>query len=569
MKSWLRPLVACVLTILWSCGDSGSDGAGGSGGSPADTARISTLHAVEDFLASLQGPRDAAAQAKIVDYLKSRPEFEAAEALDDGALYGRFTDGRILIVPAPRTTSPTPLDAPDSSPAAVTNPDTMNPGPGTLARDVPKVGVVKLFDSLGTGFKDSMAGLATQYTAFGYELASGAVQQGTLDEWKALGNEGYFSVDAHGGSGKGRDGSERIAIWTGTVASAEVDAANKAQLDENSVLYMTAENNGKMETHYAVSDLFIKKYVKFADRTVVFINACHSGNVDLGKAFTSSNANLYLGWSRAVEDTDASYFAYYLADRMLGRFKMPPATTGVKVPMTWNQFYQDIATAVNPKTQDRYAHSKSGAELKVYAGPGTVFTLPPSILSGRMNTDTKEIILNGNFGSVRGTLVENPNDDGTGGKEIPVVSWTEDTIKATGTATEAPKVIAKVDTRRTNVFKIPGGQYIIYGNTLDHTFRVRDRITVYRNSTKVFEDPADRADGPHQPIRFQAMSGDTMRIEVYAKGNYGGAGWCGVQTPSRHFLPMIGDGTLDLSPNKTTGLALTRDFRLWHAEPAQ
>jgi hypothetical protein len=445
----------------------------------------------------------------------------------------------------------------------------MNPGPGTLSRDIPKVGVVRLFDSLGSGFKDTMAALATQYTSFGYVLATGAVQQGTLEDWRALGNEGYFSVDAHGGTGKSRDGAERICIWTGTTSSAVAEAANKAQLDENSLVYMTAENNGKQETHYAVTDLFIKKYVKFADRTVVFINACNSGNVALGKAYTGANANLYLGWSSSVDDTDAGYFAYYLADRMLGRFKMPPQTTGVKAPLTWNEFYKDIETSVNPQTNSRYARSKAGAELKVFGGPGTVFTLPPSILGGRMNSDTKEIILFGNFGSVPGTLVENPNDDGTGGKEIPLVSWTDDTIKATGSATEAPKVIAKVDTRRTNVFKIPGGEYIIYGNTPNHTFRVRNRITVYRNRTKVFEDPEDRVDSPHPPIRFQAMSGDTMRVEIYSNGSFGGAGWCGAQTPSRHFLPMIGDGTVDLLPNKTTGLALTRDFPLWNAEPVR
>jgi hypothetical protein len=567
MKSWLRPLVACVLTLVSGCGGSENTG---SSGSPADNARITTLHAVEDFIASQEGPQDAASRDKIAQYLKSRPEFEAAEALDDGSVYGRFTDGRILIVAAPRIVSGTPVDAPDPSPVAITDPDTMNPGPGTLARDVPKVGVVKLFDSLGTGFGNTMPTLAAQYTSFGYQLATGAVQGGSLEEWKALGNEGYFSVDAHGGTGKSRDGTERLGIWTGTVASAEVDAANSAQLDENSLVYLAASNNGKTETHYAVTDLFITKYVKFADRTVVFINACNSGKVPLAKAFTGSNANLYLGWSAPVEDTDAGTFAYYLADRVLGRFKMPPAKTGVKVPLTWNEFYTDITTAVNPKTNDRYAHSKTAnADLKVFAGPGTVFTLPPTILSGRMNSESKEVLLFGNFGSVPGTVVENPNDDGTGGKEIPVVSWTETSIKATGTAVDAPKIIAKVDTRRTNVFKIPGGQYIIYGAALDHTFRVRDRIAVYRNSTKIFEDPADRVDSPHAPIRFQAMSGDAMRVQIYSSGTYGGAGRCGVQTPSRHFMTLIADGTLDLSPNKTTGLALTRDYRLWDAEPVQ
>jgi hypothetical protein len=563
MKSWLRLLVACVLTTAWSCG--GGDSTGGA--SPADNDRQTALRGVEGFVASLPNT-DAASRTKIAEYLKSRPEFEDAEALDDGSVYARFTDGRLLIVAAPRVPSDTPVDAPDPSPALVTDRDKLNPGPGTLARDVPKLGVVKLFDSLGTGFRDTMGTLATQYTSVGYQLASGSVQKGTLDDWKTLGNEGYFSVDAHGGSAKGRGAVERDAIWTETVSSAEGDAANKAQLDENSVAYMMATNNGKLETHYAVTDLFVSKYVKFADRTVVFVNACSSAREPLAKAFTTSNANLYLGWSKSVEDTDAAYFAYYLADRVLGRFKMPPAITGAPVPMSWNEFYADIKTAVNPKTNDRYAHSKAAnAELMVFAGPGSVFTLPPRIHSGRMNTDTLEIILTGNFGTVPGTVLENPNDDGTGGKEIPVVSWTEDTIKATGTSTTAPKVIAKVDTRRTNVFKIPGGEYTMYGPDPGYTFRVRNRLVIYRNATKVFEDPADRADGPHERIKFQAMSGDTLKVEVYSKGNFGGLGQCGAQTPSRHFLTIAALGTTDLIPNANTGLALSRTFPLWLAEP--
>lgn len=564
MRAWkiLGVAAGCMLTS--HCGE--SDPA--KTGSPADDARQATFRDVESFVGSLG---DAPDRAKLVAYFQSRSEFEEAGESEDGSVYARFTDGRLLIVGGARPPATTPVEAPDPAPAAVTDPN-LNLGEdlGPAARELPKVGVVRLFDSLGAGFADSMDRIAPQFTSFGYALATGAVQKGTLEEWKTLGNEGYFSVDAHGGTGKGRGAVERDAVWTSTLASAAADAANADDLADNHLVYFVAKNDGKLETHYAVTDLFVAKYVKLADRTVVFVNACHSAATPLAKSFTTANANLYLGWSNAVEDGDAAMTAFYVVDRALGRFKMPPAVKR-RVPLTWNELYRDIYLDTNPKTGAPYSHSKSGADLKFSAGPGDVFVLPPAITAGRMSTATREIVLTGNFGTVPGTVWENPAEDGSGGTSIAVKSWTADTIVATGTAI-TPLVVAKVDTRRTNVFRIPGGEYRLYNNTdAKYQFRVRDRIVVYRSGEKVYEDPLDRVDGLHDPIKFVAMSGDTLKIEVYAApgSSFGGMGPVVVRTPSRRYPPVVAQGALDLPPNATTGLALTRELPLWHAEPIE
>lgn len=94
-------------------------------------------------------------------------------------------------------------------------------------------------------------------------------------------------------------------------------------------------------------------------------------------------------------------------------------------------------------------------------------------------------------------------------------------------------------------------------------------MIVYRSGEKVYEDPADRADGPHEPVTFTAMSGDTSKLEVYSNDAYGGAGPITVLSPSKHAAALVAGGALDPSPNTTTKLALTRELPLWNIEPVE
>lgn len=544
----MRACLAAPVVLGLHCGSGGAENPGAS-----SDANYETIRAAEGFLDSNQ----AATPQEIATFLSGRPDVEIAEANADSSVYARFKNGRTLVVGGPRAPSSEPLPEMSSDPPPITDPVL-----DLAVKDLPKVGIVKLFDSLDGGYADTLPTLARQYAQLGYAIASDSVQRGTIEEWRALGNEGYFVVDAHGGSEKGRDGLEHQAVWTGSVASKELDLANAKDLDEGRLVYFAAKNNGKTETHYAVTDLFVSQ-IKFADRTVVFFNACSSGAIPMAKAVVNANANLFLGWTKPVDDKDAAFAAYYIADRTLGRFKLPPQVTGPKVPLTWNELYADMPVTINPATGVPYTKSKAvGAELAFYGGPGDGASIPPIVSTGSINSTTKEFTLIGVFGPTPSTLIENPNNDGTGGTPVTVKSWAFDRIEGVG-ITAKSTIMVKVGERRSNIFRFPGGTYTLMGGTaIDVPFRVRERMVISLNNQKILEDPIDRVDGPHPAFSFEAMTGDTLKIEVFSNGLYGGLGPLALQTPFKRAATLVGIATVDLMPSNTTRIAFSREWQL-------
>lgn len=285
----------------------------------------------------------------------------------------------------------------------------------------------------------------------------------------------------------------------------------------------------------------------------------------MSKAFTSANAALYMGWTRHVHDRDAAYGNLFMADRTLGRYKLPPVVKNPKLPLTFGQLSLAMQASINPVTTIAYNASGSGAHLVFYGGPGGPVTLPPIIFSGRMNSVTKEIVLVGTFGAGPYEVYENPNLDGTGGTRLAVTSANDSGITATGTMINST-VIVKVGQHQSNVFRLPNGLYTLKG--LDNMkFRVRNRLVVKVSGVQVFADPADRADGDHDDVTFAAMNGDTLTLEVYSGDLYGGLGMTVLKIPLGNEQTVMGKGGTDLIPNKNTGLAFKSDYPLWHYDP--
>src|SRR5947208_2964186 len=89
-----------LLAIATGCGGGSGSGGGSGGGAITDASRDAAIKGIESKFAELLGrhmPRDQVNQA-MADYISTQPLFEEAGVSRDECAWGRFKDGRILVV---------------------------------------------------------------------------------------------------------------------------------------------------------------------------------------------------------------------------------------------------------------------------------------------------------------------------------------------------------------------------------------------------------------------------------------------------------------------------------------
>ncbi|MBL8087174.1 MAG: hypothetical protein JNM85_03770 [Chthonomonas sp.] len=553
-KYWALLLLALIYGILAIVG------CGGSGGQPpAETLASETRFAAMDTLEALQASLTTSTPAEVSTQLAAKmatmPEFSESGVTPDHCAYGRFTDGRIIIFANNRQPASEMASYPVSAPRGRLGGASLIPGK------------FRLIDTMGTLFQHPAVAMHPTLVAAGMEPA-GPIQKGTVEEFKALKDDGFVYLDAHGMNVTLKSGDEVTAIWTATKVTKELDQTYQSMLSAEELVYVVGANDsGKpAEKHYGMTPSFISKYISFGKNSVVFFNACHSGNPDVAKACTSAGAGVYMGWDDSTEDLSAIYAAYYLLDRTLGLYNLEPkpANPGEKQSLDIKELIADMATSKCPQTREVYSTSRAtNAKLKFVPGNETLGAIKPIIRDATMDATTGVITIEGQFGETKDTVLQNVTTS-SAGVPLTVLTWSSTTITAQGSK-GTDSVSVKVGARSSKPQPL-GGTFVLSGNqpvggAAFGPFEVRSKLVVQVNGVEIYADPDGAIRGNRGPLTFTAKKGDMLKILVFTSEIYGGTGEIFLTGPNGTTYRLVAK-TLDYIADKTTGQAFQREWDL-------
>jgi hypothetical protein len=322
----LLVLVACFSCKKDEPSPVGPPGGGGGGGTISDSLRAIVLDSLLSRINQLpQVNRDADNQT-IYQYVLSRPEFGSSGVTSSG-VWAKFRDGRVwrfvnnLYGLDTSWTQPTPTLKVTSSPRSTLIP----------SEDLPQNNGARVMNALGSAFDYSGSGQLS-FTEAANDIRSWLQQAGytpvnsmpTVDELKTVSNDGVFYMSSHGAFDYLPDSSVAYGLWTATKATIPLDGVYKNDLDSGRLTYWAAPHIKPpfqriiSETHYVITPKFVLRYMGFGPRSVVFINACKSGDSEFRDACIFKGADLYFGWSGNMDALRGIRIAHFLFDRALG-----------------------------------------------------------------------------------------------------------------------------------------------------------------------------------------------------------------------------------------------------------
>jgi len=214
----LAALLLSLATLFCTLRPSGAPG--GPSGPISDDERIETLDKISEAVETSTLPDGEVDRAALLKYFESNPQFELSGEADDGSVWARFSDGRLVIVPPPIPEAPEGeailAPSPDPSPPAVVAsshvvamtapPDETQEGKAvSMMRqqaaqqyNLPANDIAIVMSALGTGFADASADVNSWLNQKGY---SSRIVDPTVENLKAVRNVGVFYITTHGGKG--------------------------------------------------------------------------------------------------------------------------------------------------------------------------------------------------------------------------------------------------------------------------------------------------------------------------------------------------------------------------------
>jgi hypothetical protein len=543
---------------------------GSLGGSISDGERIATLDKISEMAQASTLPDGEMDRAALLQYFETNPQFELSGEADDGSVWARFNDGRLVIIPPPipeasdaeAMLAPSPSSSPPamaaSSPvlAVAARPDDAQEGKAvSMVRqqsgkqfNLPASDNAIVMNTLGAGFTDASGDVNTWLNQKGY---SSQPVPATVEKLKTVQNVGVFYMNTHGGAGcigtfKACEakqtpvapapaaapatptavpppGALTYALWTSSPVSRASDAAYKADLDGKYLAYMLANpTSAKVyEWRYAITAEFVSKYMKFSDDSLVFIDACGSARVELQAAFTKAHASAFAGWTAPTSSGDRPN---YFFDRMLGingayeKFKKPkPPNRPFDVEaVIWTMAKEGTSTMV---------HAGGTTKLVVGRSAGSFGLLRPSIERLVINEEKDELEIHGLFGDSWGKVtindtevavkeewnskklvVELPGADEPGGAGNVVVTVRKHESNA------VPLTLWHGEFTYTEGPDMLGGMWIM-------TYDLYLRADVHRYRTKPDTDPED-----HEKVQIEAAKGSTAQWQCNWSGSVAAVG---------------------------------------------
>jgi hypothetical protein len=398
-----------------------------SGGSISDEARLATLDTLSSVFSRLPGVDPASDRQAVLNYLKSRPEFEAAGISSKGEnVWGRFVDGRLFLYVNNRQ----PSSAVSGSLAPLNRIENQPVGLNKTRDFFPASSSARIINSLGSWFgaaARSVDSIKRWCKIAGYTLVTPDIA--TVANLKKMKGDGIFYWATHGGYGERNDAKRgtTYALWT----SDEVNAANEvkylADLNTHNVQYMYQANDSvrggppSSAMHYCVDLWFIVNNMEFAENSLVYIDACGSGGFDPSYSFAFINAGIYLGWSLPVTDDDADRAARFFFDRTLGMNRNTPKLTPPQRPF----FVEDILSDMTKRGLDVSGASRLTHPFEPVLAHLRLLAPSIGLTSGKGDVSSSTYTIGGSF-------ADNPGAAGVvllNNKPVTISSWSPTEVK--------------------------------------------------------------------------------------------------------------------------------------------
>ncbi len=446
----LAPIILLVpLIIFYGCGSSskptsplqGNPGGGGNYGGDTVSAevRMAALDSVQVKFEELSSfSRDSIAKG-LLAYLRTRPEFEDAGINDGTTVWGRFTDGRLLIIPNNREPgNPSDSDIVDTLPQlAAPSPGDVQPYRAGSSRDLTRIAAagqeLDLPSSSEVFLMTSMS-----YPCFGNAIPTlrnllqrqkyivSDATTATVATLKLVKDAGVFYFDGHGGEGTLRDSTKLYGLWTRDSCRTGLetfynDELNAGQLCYMEELYATQHAQScAVVKHYGITPQFVHDFMTFSQNSMVYIDACSSDNDEFRDAFKHAGASYYFGWTGSIHDDFAGSLVYRIFDCLLGTNAEPPQVNPPQRPFDVYSIMKYLED--NGKVVDRSGASLIGTPLRDHFG-----LLAPSIefVSVNEQGDRSYLTIAGLIGKDRGPTERRVTING---QPLNVTFWAQDTI---------------------------------------------------------------------------------------------------------------------------------------------
>jgi hypothetical protein len=373
--------------------------------------RYATLQAIGQKFDALEAqglaPMDVVTQTAA--FAMTQPGVAVADVdADSISAWGRFTDGRIFVLPDNYTLVRDP-----NRPAVAPFAATVLPQPAQ-SRILTMLGLFEIASAIG-------AKISTWLSDAGYPDV-GVASTGMLPELRSLSGDGLFYFSTHGGRGGALgfdnpfpavetssdvlDGAGHTidGPWTefqDSYKATDLDAANHLDLDAvpPRIVYMRGKtwdtDPPTRHWRYAITSAFVDKYMSFGPNAVVVLNACTSADVpSWASVFLRKGAAAYVGWHGFLTAPDGYDMIQALVDKMVGGNQFKPMGAPGR---PW-----DIASVwlyMQAKGYD--TSSKGWAQLYLAASPPILL---PSIKQLSTDVDKKVVVLDGEFGDQPGKI---------------------------------------------------------------------------------------------------------------------------------------------------------------------
>ena len=456
---FLYALISCVLVAGCAAAtdsptDPSDDDDDGQVTTLTDQQRIATIQEVWNKVPALAGTDATSRRAELLAFLQSRSEFEASGTNEDGSLWARFTDDRLLLIIANRdeptqyesfsfaasssaserrrTSSPRAYGAAAApvSPA-VSQAATVAAPPAEL----PASTQARVLGGLGAGeslsnpyFTTFIPKLESMLEEGGYQVvASGA---GTIDQLMGISGDGVFYFGGHGGEGENGAGDRVYGVTTATPLSLRNDSIYRSLWLDGSLVYTINLTQGMRLPPpflrcpapcvgtYAFTAKFVEQHMgRFANGSVVYIAACISWTAEFRQAFIDKGAGVYFGWTWLFQADDDSKASLYLFDRLLGLNDPSIVPENPKQrPFDYVSVHKDMDRPGKAMTRS------ASARLEYQPGNTESGLLAPSIQNMHVEEDSSILVINGKFGSARGEVWINAS-------QPPIKDWTKEQIR--------------------------------------------------------------------------------------------------------------------------------------------
>ncbi|MBM4397984.1 MAG: hypothetical protein FJ087_20145 [Deltaproteobacteria bacterium] len=427
---------------------------GGTSGTPvSDAERQVGFESIAAKVIAVEGLDDAAQNEALARHMAASPLFEEAGFGLDGA-WGRFTDGRILIldnedVSGSRPVDPEDLAAWEAAQGALSRDDTGSAGAsGTAgasggsggargqaagARKSPvkygRTGLpwsnrICLYQSVDTAVwqrnvRDYVESIGPDGNRrFAYDIEGGA-DNATVENLKAIPADcAVIGFAAHGGTGAwNRRGDRVYAMYTSTPIGLTAEVAYADLLQAGDLVYYHPLKSNAPGTsltelilqyfHYAVTASFAEKFwakgggsggPRFSKLPFVYFNTCRGMNAvakPLRDQVFAAGASVVAGWTLRSLGEDGNRTASYVFDRLLGANLYPDSPTPPQRPFGWDQLDGEMRKLrLGSSWDDKYGGI---SKLEWETGIGDFGLLAPSIRYLMVDDVKDELQVHGDF----------------------------------------------------------------------------------------------------------------------------------------------------------------------------